>query len=39
MVGRRADGLIEIADGLTSDEQVILEVKGLSRCLPVTIVN
>ena len=38
-IGRRADGLIEIADGLTSDEQVILEVKGLSRGLPVTIVN
>ena len=38
-IGRRADGLIEIAGGLTADEQVILEVKGLTRGLPVTIVN
>ena len=38
-IGRRADGLIEIADGLSADEQVISEVKGLSRGLPVTIIN
>lgn len=38
-IGRRADGLIEIAGGLSANEQVITEVKGLSRGLPVTIVN
>jgi membrane fusion protein (multidrug efflux system) len=38
-IGRRADGLMEISDGLGADEQVISEVKGLSRGLPVTIVN
>jgi RND family efflux transporter MFP subunit len=38
-IGRRADGLIEIAGGLSPDEQVILEVKGLSRGLPVTVVE
>jgi RND family efflux transporter MFP subunit len=38
-IGRRADGLIEISDGLSADEQVISEVKGLSRGLPVTIID
>jgi multidrug efflux pump subunit AcrA (membrane-fusion protein) len=38
-IGRRDDGLIEISDGLAADERVILEVKGLSRGLPVTIVG
>jgi membrane fusion protein (multidrug efflux system) len=38
-IGRRADGLIEIVDGLSADEQVIAEVKGLSRGLPVTIID
>ena len=38
-IGRRADGLIEIADGLTSDEAVIAEVSGLSRGLPVTVIE
>jgi RND family efflux transporter MFP subunit len=38
-IGRRADGLIEIADGLSPDEQVIADVSGLSRGLPVTIVG
>jgi hypothetical protein len=38
-IGRRADGLIEIADGLSPDEAVIADVSGLSRGLPVTIVN
>jgi RND family efflux transporter MFP subunit len=38
-IGRRDDGLIEIIDGLSADERVIAEVKGLTRGLPVTIVN
>jgi RND family efflux transporter MFP subunit len=38
-IGRRSDGLIEISDGLAQDEQVIAEVKGLSRGLPVTIID
>jgi len=38
-IGRRADGLIEIADGLSPDEVVIADVSGLSRGLPVTIID
>jgi membrane fusion protein (multidrug efflux system) len=38
-IGRRSDGLIEIVNGLSADEQVIADVKGLSRGIPVTIVN
>ncbi len=38
-IGRRVDGLIEIVDGLSAEEQVISEVKGLSRGLPVLIVG
>lgn len=38
-IGRRSNGLIEIVDGLTADEQVIADVSGLSRGLPVTIVG
>jgi multidrug efflux pump subunit AcrA (membrane-fusion protein) len=38
-IGRRADGLIEIVEGLSADERVIAEVKGLTRGLPVTIVG
>lgn len=38
-IGRRADGLIEIADGLSADEAVVADVSGLSRGIPVTIVN
>jgi len=38
-IGRRDDGFIEIADGLSPDDAVIAEVSGLSRGLPVTIVN
>jgi membrane fusion protein (multidrug efflux system) len=38
-IGRRVDGLIEIVDGLSADEQVIADVSGLSRGLPVTIVG
>lgn len=38
-IGRRDNGLTEIVDGLSPDEQVIADVSGLSRGLPVTIVN
>ena len=38
-IGRRDDGLIEIADGLSADDAVIADVSGLSRGLPVTVVN
>ena len=38
-IGRRTDGLIEIAGGLSADERVIAEVKGLTRGLPVTIID
>jgi membrane fusion protein (multidrug efflux system) len=38
-IGRRADGLIEITDGLSADERVIADVSGLSRGLPVTIIE
>jgi RND family efflux transporter MFP subunit len=38
-IGRRSDGLIEIAEGLSPNEAVIADVSGLSRGLPVTIVN
>jgi membrane fusion protein (multidrug efflux system) len=38
-IGRRSDGLIEIVNGLSADEQVVADIKGLSRGIPVTIVN
>jgi membrane fusion protein (multidrug efflux system) len=38
-VGRRDDGLVEIVDGLAPDQQVIADVSGLSRGLPVTIIG
>ncbi len=38
-IGRRADGLIEIVDGLSPDEAVIADVSGLTRGIPVTIVE
>lgn len=38
-IGRRADGLIEIVDGLAPGEKVVADIKGLSRGIPVTIVN
>jgi len=38
-IGRRTDGLIEIVDGLSADEAVVADVSGLSRGIPVTIVN
>jgi Cu(I)/Ag(I) efflux system membrane fusion protein len=38
-IGRRADGLIEIVDGLAPDEAVIADVSGLTRGLPVTVIE
>jgi len=38
-IGRRDDGFIEIADGLSANKAVIADVSGLSRGLPVTIVS
>ena len=38
-IGRRADGLIEIADGLSPDDAVIADVSGLNRGLPVLVVG
>ena len=38
-IGRRSDGLIEIPDGLSLDDAVIADVSGLSRGIPVTVVE
>jgi RND family efflux transporter MFP subunit len=38
-IGRRDDGMIEIVSGLAPDEQVVADVAGLSRGIPVTIVE
>lgn len=38
-IGRRDDGFIEIADGLSPNEAVITDVSGLSRGIPVLIVG
>jgi RND family efflux transporter MFP subunit len=38
-IGRRADGSIEIVDGLTADERVVADVSGLTRGIPVTVVG
>ncbi len=38
-IGRRVDGMIEIVDGLSPDEAVIADVSGLSRSIPVTVVE
>ncbi len=38
-IGRRVDGLIEIVDGLSPDEAVVADVSGLSRGIPVTIID
>ena len=38
-IGRRADGLIEIVEGLSPDEAVIADVSGLSRGIPVTVIE
>ncbi len=37
--GNRDDGMVEIRSGLKATDQVILEVGGLSRGLPVTVVE
>ncbi len=38
-IGRRVDGMIEIVDGLSADQAVISDVSGLSRGIPVTVVD
>ena len=38
-IGRRSDGLIEIADGLSPHDEVVSDVSGLSRGLPVTVIE
>jgi membrane fusion protein (multidrug efflux system) len=38
-IGRRADGLIEIVDGLSADEQVVEDVSGLTRGIPVRVIE
>lgn len=38
-IGRRADGMTEIVGGLSSGESVITNVSGLSRGIPVTVVE
>ena len=38
-IGRRDDGMIEIVEGLSPDQAVIADVSGLSRGIPVTVVN
>ncbi len=38
-IGRRDNGLIEIAGGLAEDEAVIADVSGLYRGIPVTVVE
>jgi RND family efflux transporter MFP subunit len=37
--GRRSDGLIEIVSGLDETDEVIADVSGLSRGIPVTVVE
>ncbi|HSN55695.1 MAG TPA: efflux RND transporter periplasmic adaptor subunit [Candidatus Sulfomarinibacteraceae bacterium] len=37
-IGRRDDGMIEVVSGLAPDEQVVADVAGLSRGIPVTVV-
>jgi membrane fusion protein (multidrug efflux system) len=38
-IGRRSDGMIEIVEGLTPDQAVIADVSGLSRGIPVTVIQ
>ncbi len=38
-IGRRDDELIEIVSGLDEDDQVVADVAGLSRGIPVTIIS
>jgi RND family efflux transporter MFP subunit len=37
--GRRVDGSIEVVDGLAAGEKVVADVSGLTRGLPVTVVE
>jgi hypothetical protein len=38
-IGRRDNGKIEIVQGLSPDQSVISDVAGLSRGIPVTVVD
>jgi membrane fusion protein (multidrug efflux system) len=38
-IGRRLDGLVEIVDGIAADDAVIADVAGLSRGIPVTVLD
>ena len=38
-IGRRDDGMIEIVEGLAPDQPVIADVSGLSRNIPVTVID
>jgi len=38
-VGRRADGSIEIVDGLDAGQPVVVDVAGLNRGILVTVVE
>ena len=38
-LGRRSNGSLEIVDGLAADEQVVADVSGLSRGIPVTVIE
>ncbi|MDX2435948.1 MAG: efflux RND transporter periplasmic adaptor subunit [Acidobacteriota bacterium] len=38
-IGRRVDGMIEIVGGLSPDEAVVADVSGLSRGIPVTVIE
>ncbi len=38
-IGRRVDGMIEIVEGLSPDQAVVADVSGLSRGIPVTVVD
>jgi membrane fusion protein (multidrug efflux system) len=38
-LGRRSNGSLEIVDGLAADERVVADVSGLSRGIPVTVVD
>lgn len=38
-LGRRSNGSLEIVDGLAADERVVADVSGLSRGIPVTVVE
>ncbi len=38
-IGRRENGVIEIADGLSPDDEVVADVSGLNRGLPVIVIE